>query len=82
MDTLMRHVQDSPQPASMRTEQDVPTELDDLVLQCLAKSPSERTPTVDRLADRLQSIAWRETWTDDRAMQWWDRHLPEPLEKD
>jgi serine/threonine-protein kinase len=78
MDTLMRHVQETPQPASTRTEQDVPAELDELVLACLAKSPSQRPPNVDWLAEQLESIAWRDAWTDDRAVQWWDRHLPEP----
>ncbi len=77
MDTLMRHVQETPQPASARTEQAIPAAMDELVLACLAKSPADRPPDVDRLAARLESIDWREPWTDDRAVRWWNRNLPE-----
>jgi serine/threonine-protein kinase len=77
MATMMAHVQAMPERPSARTEQPIPGPLDDLVLECLAKSPGDRPQGVDLLAERLASIPWEHPWTEACAREWWNRHLPD-----
>ena len=78
MATMMAHVQTTPVPPSARTEQPIPAPLDDIVLECLAKSPDDRPRSVDALSDRLASIRWDLPWNDARARAWWSNNLPAP----
>jgi serine/threonine-protein kinase len=77
MKMLMQHVQAEPIPPSQRTELRIPRELDELVLACLRKDPSQRPQN----AEDLLSMAWQcntcETWNDRSARSWWEAHLPE-----
>jgi len=50
--------------------------LDSVILACLAKRPADRPFTVSELAKRLRACPVREPWTEARAQDWWDRHLP------
>jgi tRNA A-37 threonylcarbamoyl transferase component Bud32 len=77
MDTMLRHVQNTPTPPSARAEQPIPAALDELTLACLAKSPADRPHDIDVLAEWLGSIDAGEPWTAERATEWWGRHLPE-----
>ena len=81
MEILMQHTQAVPVPPSARTELDVPPELDDIVLACLAKDPDDRPASADTLADALASIATGSSWTTRRAQEWWDLHHPRTLKK-
>jgi serine/threonine-protein kinase len=77
MRVMTRHISDPPTPPSRRTELEIPPELDDLVLACLAKKAADRPTTALELAERLGEIPLRETWTPSQARRWWDTHLPE-----
>ncbi len=76
MKTLLRHVQEKPMPPSMRTELQVPKELDDLVMACLEKDPDDRPQDAQALFQMACSCMC-ETWNGERARSWWETHLPE-----
>ncbi len=74
---MHRHISDTPEPPSTRTELEVPAELDDLILACLAKRAEDRPATVDEVGRRLAEVPVVEPWTEARAQRWWETHLPE-----
>ena len=80
MKTMLAHVQDEPQPPSRRTELEIPPALDDIVLSCLEKRRDDRPADAFDLAARLTTVRLTSPWTDDRALRWWEAHLPERLE--
>jgi serine/threonine-protein kinase len=75
-ETMMMHVRDTPEAPTARTEQPVPAGLERVVLSCLEKEPARRPQTVDELADLLSGLALDDTWTEERAREWWELHLP------
>jgi serine/threonine protein kinase len=74
---LYQHANADPIPPSRRSELDIPTELDAVVLACLAKHPDERPHSAAELSRRLAAAVPAETWTEERARRWWERHHPE-----
>lgn len=75
---LARHLGETPEPPSSRTELPVPPELDRLVLDCLAKDPKGRPAGARELADRLAACAQGlPPWSERRAAEWWQIHLPQ-----
>jgi len=78
METMMRHVQATPEPPSSRTELPIPPELEAAIMACLAKAPADRPQTADALAERLAEVPLATRWTRDRAGRWWDAHRPRP----
>jgi len=73
---LTQHLEAQPLPPSRRTELEIPPELDAIILDCLAKRPADRPGSTAELSRRLAACPVRGTWTDQRAHEWWDRHLP------
>ncbi len=73
---MLQHIQSTPAPPSRYAEQDVPPELDRIILQCLAKNPDERPADTMLLASMLGGLSLREQWTKERAEQWWETHHP------
>jgi serine/threonine-protein kinase len=78
---MHKHISETPEPPSARSELEIPPELDELVLQCLEKLPEDRPAGAYELARRLESIGFAEPWTTTRAHRWWDTHLPEKAER-
>lgn len=77
---MHQHISDTPAPPSRRTELAVPAELDEIVMACLAKKPADRPANATDLAERLAAVPCAEPWTPQRALRWWDTHLPERKE--
>jgi hypothetical protein len=75
------HITEPPAPPSTRTEVDIPTAFDDVVLACLAKDPAQRPATAQDLALRLGLIPFASPWTAERAHRWWDVHVPGPTDR-
>jgi serine/threonine-protein kinase len=71
---LVHHVQTDPVPPSARTELAIPSALDEIVLACLAKDPTERPQTARELARRLGDVELIAEWTEERAREWWALH--------
>ena len=59
---------------SWRTSQVIPRALDDLVLQCLQKSPDDRPFSIKSLAEKLRGIDCGD-WDVDKSSQWWKRFI-------
>ena len=78
IETMMLHVNGTPNPPSARTETAVPRAFDALILECLAKSPDARPSTAEVLAARLASVEPESAWTPTLMHQWWDAHGPVP----
>lgn len=76
MGLLLQHV-NTPAPApSTRAKQPIPPALDQLVLACLEKNPNDRPQTARELSRRLGEIEFADPWTEERAREWWAKHLP------
>jgi serine/threonine-protein kinase len=71
MGLLLQHAHTPPTPPSARTELRIPRALDDLVLSCLAKDPTNRPQSAKELSLRLSEVEGASTWTQDRAREWW-----------
>jgi serine/threonine-protein kinase len=72
---LLRHVQATPAPPSTVTEEEIPAELEQLVMRCLEKNPHDRIGSADELWAQLGAIDLP-PWTEERAQRWWELHAP------
>jgi serine/threonine protein kinase len=55
----------------------VPPALDRIILACLAKDPEKRPQTAGELSRQLAAAMPVESWNEERAHRWWDRHHPQ-----
>ncbi|TWT55478.1 Serine/threonine-protein kinase PknB [Thalassoglobus neptunius] len=70
---LLAHAQQTP--VSLRSHNpNVSEELDAIVLKCLEKNPDDRFQSVEELREALKSVPVTETWTRERAQEWWTCH--------
>ena len=76
MKTLLAHVHTPPEPPSSRTPAPIPSDLDALVLSCLAKDREHRPKSARDLLQQLDAIPLLQPWTEARAREWWSAHLP------
>ncbi len=74
---IVDHVNTTPVPPSQRTENDLPGELDRIILKCLEKDPSQRFQTAMELADALLTCAQPQDWSREHAESWWKLHYPD-----
>ena len=74
---IVDHVNAIPVPPSQRTENDVPEELDRIILKCLEKDPAQRFQTAMELADALLACARPQDWSREHAESWWKLHYPD-----
>ena len=65
------HLHTPPTPPSERIGQPLAADLEQIVLSCLAKSPSQRPEDAAQLASSLRACADAAEWTEDRAREWW-----------
>jgi hypothetical protein len=54
----------------------VPSELDELVMGCLAKDPNDRPQSVLKIQKRLESVSALAAWTQADAASWWEQNRP------
>ena len=78
---MTAHIRDQPEPPSWRTELAIPAELEELILQCLAKDPEDRPQSVEELSRRLAAVPLARPWSQARAERWWHAHVPYLLAK-
>jgi eukaryotic-like serine/threonine-protein kinase len=74
---MYQHANAAPAPPSQRSEMDVPPALDRIILACLAKDPEKRPQTAGELSRQLATAMPVESWNEERAHRWWDRHHPQ-----
>jgi serine/threonine-protein kinase len=68
---LMAHAHESPLPMS-KLVGDIPRDLEQIVMRCLAKEPSDRYQKVIDLKSALNNCSDANGWTDADALSWWD----------
>jgi len=77
----MHHSNTPPPLPSGLAEEPIPPELDALVMECLAKKPSNRPASADALWERLDKLPLSGSWDQRQARQWWQQHEPELVER-
>jgi serine/threonine-protein kinase len=70
MKVLVAHAHDQPAPLS-RWRSDIPNDLEQVVLRCLAKRPEERFQNALALGQALGGCAAVNDWSRERAEKWW-----------
>lgn len=65
------HLHTEPVPPSARGPQPVPTDLENVILRCLRKRPSDRPADARALRDDLLRCRSAQAWTTDEAAAWW-----------
>jgi serine/threonine-protein kinase len=76
MAMLLHHAKTLPTPPSERTETEIPAAIENVILQCLEKDPNDRPGSAEELARMLEDMDLGTTWSQGRARDWWDLHLP------
>ncbi len=75
LEFLVKHQDEAPVPPSRRNP-DVPTDLENVILKCLAKDPERRYPSAGALRGALQRCKDARMWTETRAQAWWTDEYP------
>jgi serine/threonine-protein kinase len=70
MEVMIAHVRDEVVKPSER-QADVPADLEQVILRCLAKSPEDRFQDVDSLEQALAECIAANQWTQSHAAHWW-----------
>jgi eukaryotic-like serine/threonine-protein kinase len=68
------HLHSVPVPPSQVAPQHVPKDLEQVILECLAKSPEGRPQTARALHARLEVCRERRGWSRDEGAAWWKAH--------
>jgi serine/threonine protein kinase len=66
------HLHDQPIPPSQRTAREIPSDLEAIVMGCLAKRPEDRPPSAREVSDMLRQCHGFGDWTQERAQKWWN----------
>ncbi|HYQ42856.1 MAG TPA: serine/threonine-protein kinase [Polyangiaceae bacterium] len=74
MAMVRAHLKDAPPSSSRHSHFAVPPELDALLLECVAKEPSDRPRDAEAVRRRLERVPLVERWDQDRAADWWNTH--------
>jgi len=76
LEVIAKHLNVEPEPPSRHSGDDLPRELDALILSCLEKSPERRPPTAREVARLLRAVPLHDSWDAERAEAWWAENLP------
>ena len=74
---IVDHVNELAVPPSQRTENEIPEQLDRVVLKCLEKDSSQRFQTTMELAEALSACVQPHEWDRRQAESWWKLHYPD-----
>jgi tRNA A-37 threonylcarbamoyl transferase component Bud32 len=80
-EVLMQQVHAEPQKPSSRLRKPVSSDLEDLLMQCLAKSPAARPAGASALEEALGPCQRADTWARAQAAAWWDEYADGSLER-
>jgi serine/threonine-protein kinase len=74
MEVLAHHLHTVPDRPSVRLNAPVESDLEKVLMACLAKRPEDRPASAHALRELLRSCAAARRWTAIRAAQWWQAH--------
>jgi len=72
--TALAHVNEKPVPPSIRSEFKIPSALETLILETLAKDPEHRPRSAPDFGQRLAATMSENGWTSEHAHAWWELH--------
>ena len=78
---MFHHAHTAPARPSTQSAVPIPSQLEDLVMQCLEKDPALRPQSAEAVSAQLGAIALEPAWTADRAEGWWALHRPAPADR-
>ena len=78
LEVLSRHMLEEPIPPSMHLVKPLAADLEQLVLQCLAKDPGARPPSASSLRASLLACEDASRYDRKEAFAWWLAHRPKP----
>ena len=70
---VLAHVSQIPKPPSEIAD-DVPSDLEAVILRCLEKKPADRFQSAEELRSALQSCEAASDWSREAATDWWENH--------
>lgn len=70
-DVCMLHLNATPRPPSARIGRPVSSDLEALLMRCLAKSPADRPNDALDVLCRLDECVMTHQWTSEDALRWW-----------
>jgi serine/threonine-protein kinase len=76
MQVIVDHAKTTPVPPSQRTEFTIPESLEKLIMSCLEKDPGKRPQSMAEVSQLLAIADVNEPWTEERALAWWQMHMP------
>jgi len=79
-DVLMHQVKTMPPKPSDRLGKPIGSDLENLIMQCLAKDPDRRPPNASSLEKALADCLSAGTWTCKEAEAWWNQNVSPSLE--
>jgi serine/threonine-protein kinase len=74
VEVFAHHLHTAPEPPSTRLGAPIASDLEAVLLECLAKRPEDRPASAHVLRERLLACAAAGRWTHARAAQWWKVH--------
>ena len=74
VDMLHHHLYTAPIPPSLKTDNAIALELEEILLHCLAKDRDQRPQSARDLAEALANIQSCQRWSEADAHTWWQRH--------
>jgi hypothetical protein len=82
MKVILAHATQMPEkPSSLSS--DIPEELSDIIMRCLAKKPADRYASAEQLRAALEACGDIDAWDQHKANQWWTCHgCPEKKRQD
>jgi eukaryotic-like serine/threonine-protein kinase len=75
MQMIAHHIQTPPESPARYSAYPIPAALEEIVLACLAKRPSDRPASAAELADLLADCDITAAWTREDARSWWGTRL-------
>ncbi|QDU36437.1 Serine/threonine-protein kinase PknB [Maioricimonas rarisocia] len=76
VDIVRQHVEATPDRPSQRLGRDVDTDLENVLLRCLAKPANERPDSANALRTMLQECKATTSWSETDARKWWSLNSP------
>jgi serine/threonine-protein kinase len=68
------HLHTEPTPPSVRLGCELPADLEELVMQCLAKNPGDRPQSAAEIREQLTAMRDIPRWRQSDAREWWKEH--------
>jgi hypothetical protein len=76
VEMMFHHVHTPAPRPSTRSELPIPAQLEDLIMECLEKTPARRPISAEAVSIRLRGLPLEHPWSLERAERWWAAHRP------